>query len=231
MMPRWAAVSISEKPALRSAFPSATAVRAFLSALLRRDFPAVLRTLAFAACRRCFSAERMLAINYSSYLVSIPSCFSLSFASADSRELGYSWTTYWNCTIARGRRHIHLGHRGFRHGGGGSGGLGGGGGTFQIVDVALGLRELLRHPIEPEVRLLDGALGVVHLVFNLIDFRDQRGVRFQKLLGLIGNALIDALHFFLSRSRALHLRELFLQLADLTLQLLNVGGGDAAGEK
>src|SRR5712691_10576024 len=69
---------------------AAPAVRAFLSALLRRDFPAVLRTLAFAACRRCFSAERMLAINFSSYLVSTPSCFNRSFASADSRDLGYS---------------------------------------------------------------------------------------------------------------------------------------------
>src|SRR5437867_1671479 len=36
------------------------------------------------------------------YLVSIPSCFRRSFASADSREFGYSWTTYWNCTIVRG---------------------------------------------------------------------------------------------------------------------------------
>src|SRR5437764_12249314 len=66
MMPRFAALSISEKPVLRvplSALPESIAARVFFSADLRRDLPARLRTSAFAACRCCFSAERVFAID------------------------------------------------------------------------------------------------------------------------------------------------------------------------
>ena len=47
---------------LASALPLSTAVRAFLSAERRRDFPARLRVFAFSACRCCFSAERVFAM-------------------------------------------------------------------------------------------------------------------------------------------------------------------------
>jgi len=60
------ALSISEKPVertLASAVPVSTAARAFLSAERRRDFPARLRAFAFSACRCCFSAERVFAMN------------------------------------------------------------------------------------------------------------------------------------------------------------------------
>src|SRR3954468_17854110 len=71
MMPRLAALSISEKPVertLASALPVSTAVRAFLSAERSRDFPARLRVFAFSACRCCFSADRVFAMNCCSYV-------------------------------------------------------------------------------------------------------------------------------------------------------------------
>src|SRR5947208_15716189 len=64
MMPRLAALSISEKP-VDSDLASVTEPRAFFSAERRRDFPARFRAAAFSACRCCFSAERVFAMNCS----------------------------------------------------------------------------------------------------------------------------------------------------------------------
>ena len=91
------------------------------------------------------------------------------------------------------------------------------------------LRELLPDLVEPVVRLLDRALRVRHLLFELADLGHDRRVRLQQHLRLLGDALVDALHLFLARGGALHLRELVLQLGDLRLQLLHVGRRDAAG--
>src|SRR5213075_1339493 len=70
MTPLFAALSTAEKPPERMDFSTDPVVdsrgpRLFFSADLRRDFAARLRSLRFSACRLCFSAERVFAMNCS----------------------------------------------------------------------------------------------------------------------------------------------------------------------
>ena len=84
-------------------------------------------------------------------------------------------------------------------------------------DVVLRLRELLGQTVDAVVGLLDGALCVLNLVFDLADFRHELSVRLQQRLGLRRHLAADVLHFLFARRGALELRDLILQIGQISL--------------